>query len=190
MAIKAETRPHVPIVAGEAPHALPERAPQILKTLGGERLIVLVESDYKILVDAARDNIADAEAAIEAAKVLARLESGEERPIPFAVMQRITAGENRIKVLREWAGLTQAELAGVAGTAAAYISQLETGAARGGLDTLGKIAAALGLPVELVIPKLTDEDFPMPASRPKPRVGGLLDPGKRALDLGAPRRKK
>ena len=44
-------------------------------------------------------------------------------------------------------------LAERAGTDPMYVSQLETGRARGGLEALGKIARALGVPVELIAPK-------------------------------------
>ena len=67
--------------------------------------------------------------------------------VPWECAKRIVAGENAIKVYREWRGLTQEALARKVDSAKAYISQIETGAKPGGRAILRKIAAALGVPV-------------------------------------------
>ena len=74
---------------------------------------------------------------------IAKAEGGET--FPAQVVRRVVSGENRIKVFREYRGLTQTELAAEIGSSAAYVSQLETGARHGGRKTLGKIADALEL---------------------------------------------
>ena len=71
--------------------------------------------------------------------------------IPIAFARRDLAGENRVKVYREMRGLTQAALAAKIGSKTAYISQIETGVRDGGKATLRKIAAALALPLSVLV---------------------------------------
>ena len=71
--------------------------------------------------------------------------------IPLKYAERDLAGENRVKVYREMRGLTQAALAAKVGSKTAYISQIETGVRDGGKATLRKIAAALELPMSVLV---------------------------------------
>ena len=57
---------------------------------------------------------------------------------------------NPLRVLREYRGLTQAALAGAAGTSAVYLSQIERGARNPGHKTLHRLAAALGVDAEML----------------------------------------
>ena len=70
----------------------------------------------------------------------------DDAEVPWEIAKRIVAGENAIKVYREWRGLTQEALARKVESAKAYISQIETGAKPGGRAILRKIAAALAVP--------------------------------------------
>lgn len=74
----------------------------------------------------------------------------DDTEIPWDVAKRIVAGENAVKVYREWRGLTQAALARKVDSATAYISQIETGAKPGGRAILRKIAEALGVPASVL----------------------------------------
>ena len=74
----------------------------------------------------------------------------DDTEIPWESAKRIVAGENAIKVYREWRGLTQEALARKVDSAKAYISQIETGAKPGGRAILRKIAVALGVPVSVL----------------------------------------
>ncbi len=71
----------------------------------------------------------------------------EDTEIPWDVAKRIVAGENAVKVYREWRGLTQEALARKIDSVKAYISQIETGAKPGGRAILRKIAGVLGVPL-------------------------------------------
>jgi len=75
----------------------------------------------------------------------------DDTEVPWDVAKRIVAGENAIKVYREWRGLTQEALARKVDSAKAYISQIETGAKPGGRAILRKIAAALAVPAAVLI---------------------------------------
>lgn len=54
---------------------------------------------------------------------------------------------NRVKEIRERQGLTQRELARIAGMKQPYIAAIETGERNPTLESMVKIAAALGVPV-------------------------------------------
>ena len=71
----------------------------------------------------------------------------DDTEVPWEIAKRVIAGENAIKVYREWRGLTQEALARKVDSAKAYISQIETGAKPGGRAILRKIAGALAVPV-------------------------------------------
>jgi acetoin utilization deacetylase AcuC-like enzyme len=57
----------------------------------------------------------------------------------------VLAGENPVRAWRRYRGLTIAQLAEKAGVSAAYLSQIETGARAGTVETLGRIAVALAV---------------------------------------------
>ncbi len=86
--------------------------------------------------------VADSEMQADlAAYDAARAEAGEA--MPLAVFSRIISGENPVKVIREWRGLTQAELARRADLHRVQLHDIEMGRSRGSVDTLKAIAVAL-----------------------------------------------
>jgi transcriptional regulator with XRE-family HTH domain len=183
-----------PIVAGEPPALptgeLPAGKPQVIE-INGQRMVIMPEIDYAVLIEAARDNIEDLAAAADATEILRRIESGEEDTLPFDFVRRLgrtdETGENRIKLWREHRALTQAELGARIGSDRLYISQLETGVRKGSTELLQKIAGALSAPIELILPKPTvAERRPDPAEFSK--LYGLGE--KRARAPSAPRQGK
>ncbi len=114
---------------------------QTLKTPTGDTLVVLPEADYLALISAAED--ARDMAAVDAFE--RRLALGEEELIPSEIANRILDGENRIRVWRDHRGLSAAALAEKAGLAQSYLSQIETGKRSGTIDTMKKLAEALGI---------------------------------------------
>ncbi len=90
----------------------------------------------------------DSEEAAEEAADLAAYEEArarEEEAFPLDVAERLVAGVHPIKVLREYRGMTQAELARQVGLSPMYISQIETGRRGGSTKALRRIAAALDI---------------------------------------------
>jgi DNA-binding XRE family transcriptional regulator len=120
---------------------------QIITTPSGERLVVLPEAEFNAIVEAAED-AADI-AAIR--KFRARLAAGEEELVPADVVNRMIAGENPLKVWREHRGLKMNELAEKAGIRAPYLSQIESGKRDGTIDTMRRLAEALGVTVDDII---------------------------------------
>jgi DNA-binding XRE family transcriptional regulator len=117
---------------------------RIIVTPGGERLVLVPESDYAQLIEARE--MADDVAAFDAAK--RKLADGTEELLPAAFAKRILKGENPIRVWRDYRGMTATALAAKAGLAQAYVSQVETGTRDGTVGTLKKIAAALGVTLD------------------------------------------
>ncbi|WP_246849203.1 helix-turn-helix domain-containing protein [Rubellimicrobium arenae] len=71
--------------------------------------------------------------------------------IPAKVVKRILKGEHPIRALRTWRGLTGADLAAKAGMHRAQLHDIEHGRKRGSIDTLKRIAEALGVTVDDII---------------------------------------
>ena len=93
----------------------------------------------------------DAGTARVVAKGRAALAAGHEIAIPSSVAEAIARGGNEIRVVREWRGLTQAQLAGMTGLTQGYISQLEGAESAGTPKALRAIAKALRVPLDLIV---------------------------------------
>ena len=76
-----------------------------------------------------------------------RRTAGEEG-FPAAVAKRLFAGDNPIRVFREYRGLKANALAAAAGISHNYLSEIETGKKPGSVDVLRKIADALGVDLD------------------------------------------
>jgi DNA-binding XRE family transcriptional regulator len=127
--------------------------PQFIKTEGGGELVVLPRSAYEELVARASIDL-DEDAAI--ARIVDRsnaaLASGRDIVLPAEVAEAIIDGQNPIKVVREWRGLTQAQLARRNKLTQGYVSQLEAGTSGGSPKALKAIAKTLKVPVDLLLP--------------------------------------
>ena len=66
-----------------------------------------------------------------------------QEAVPIAVVDRLLAGDNPIRVWREHRGLSLSALAEAAGIGKGYLSQLETGGRQGPVATLKQLALAL-----------------------------------------------
>jgi len=87
--------------------------------------------------------------AYDAAK--SRIEEGEDEIIPFEIVERRVAGENPLKIWREYRRLTQEKLAKKSKVSRPMIAAIETGHKKGGIATLKKLAAALGVGLENLV---------------------------------------
>ncbi len=117
---------------------------EIITTPGGERLVLVPEAEYARLIEA-REVVEDV-AAFDRAK--RKLKSGEEELVPSAVVKRLLAGDNPVRVWRRHRGLSVKALAEKTGLAQPYISQVETGRRDGTIGTLKKISKALELTLD------------------------------------------
>jgi DNA-binding XRE family transcriptional regulator len=69
----------------------------------------------------------------------------DQEAVPVEMVDRLIAGDNPVKVWREHRGLSQRALAARAGLNFTYLSQIETGARKGPVETMKKLAEALGV---------------------------------------------
>jgi DNA-binding XRE family transcriptional regulator len=101
----------------------------------------------KALADEAAEDIGTA-------KLVARAKQDKGLLLPIAVVEQLASGENPIRVLRKFRGLTQAELATAEGVQITqnYLSDLETGKRKGPFELHRKIAKFLDVPFELLAP--------------------------------------
>ncbi len=132
---------------------LPPSPPQRIKSPSGDEMVVLPVKVYDDMVEALRARLEDAADIAAADEVMARIESGMEATFPLDVVKKMRR-QNRVAVLREHRGMTQKRLAELAGTDPMYISQIENGRARGGLDVMRNIAAALKVDLDVLVPPL------------------------------------
>jgi DNA-binding XRE family transcriptional regulator len=77
--------------------------------------------------------------------------AGRDLAMPRHQWARIRAGEAAVRVVREYRGLTQADLAEASGVARPEISAIETGARRGTVDTFKALAKALRAPMDVLV---------------------------------------
>ncbi len=108
--------------------------PQKITAPDGSTLIVLAESDYLALLDAA--DIAVAERAM----------AESDFNVPAAVLDAMLAGKMEISAWREYRGLSQAALAERAGLLQPSLARMEAGKSRPRATTLAKLAMALDVP--------------------------------------------
>ncbi len=67
---------------------------------------------------------------------------------PKELVDRLIAGENRLRIYREYRGLTQAALADASGVSRDMIAMIETGKKTGSVATVKKLARALEVDLE------------------------------------------
>ncbi|MGV8938955.1 MAG: helix-turn-helix domain-containing protein [Allorhizobium sp.] len=126
------------------------------KTPSGDEMVVLSRRDYDALVKQAEraEDLEDVKAIEEFERQLA---AGEEELIPAEFVYRMLDGENPVRVWRDFRGLSAKDLAASAGISAAYLSEIESGKKEGSLSALRKIAKALKVDLEDIIPVGKDE---------------------------------
>jgi DNA-binding XRE family transcriptional regulator len=109
---------------------------------GGERLVILPETQYRILELAAADGLA-----------ALRKSQREAFSLPKAVMSGISEGESPVRAIRRWRGLSGRYLARLAGITPSMLSQIECTGKTGSTRTFKAIADALCVPVDLIFPQ-------------------------------------
>lgn len=109
--------------------------------------VTISRAEYERLLDIAE------EAADVAAydRAMARLASGLDELIPSEFANRIIDGESRVRVYREYRGLTQSALAERARVNRVQIADIEAGRKSGSIETVRKLADALGVTVDDLI---------------------------------------
>ena len=115
--------------------------------------VTIPKAEYDRL-RALEEDFADIQTALA---VEARLAAGEEELIPAAVVDRLLDGEPPLRVWREFRNLTQSDLARASGVNRAQIVDIESDRNSGSVRTLRKLADALRVTVDDLVPS-TDHD--------------------------------
>ena len=102
---------------------------------------------------ASEADLADIRAALA---VEVRLARGEEELIPASVVDRLIDGEPPLRVWREFRDQSQAALARASGVNRVQIVDIEAGRSSGSVHTLRKLADALGVTVDDLVPTSSD----------------------------------
>lgn len=126
----------------------------IIERDGKPEYAVIPYDVYQAMVERLED-LEDIRAADEA---IAELERGENELIPWEMSERLSEGENPIRLWREHRSVTQAELAEAAGVRKPAISQIEAGKRQPSVPVLSAIAQRLGVDMDDLVPAAKDED--------------------------------
>ncbi len=133
-----------------------ELKPKFLEVGDGNRLVVLTEAEYNTLIDAlsdAEEDAADAAVYRERKAMMAK----EANPLlPAEVSAAILRGDRLLKALRGWRDMTQMHLSHRTGLTQSYLSDLEAGKRGGTAEVWAKIAEALKVPPEWLLPRDAD----------------------------------
>jgi Helix-turn-helix len=111
---------------------------------------ILPRKDYEALAAKAQEVDEDIGTARLVARARKEIAAGLPL-IPKEIVNRIIAGENALRVLREWRGKTQLDISYKTNIGQGYISDLESGRRKGTTAALKKIADALKVPLDLIV---------------------------------------
>ena len=109
--------------------------------------VTIPREEYERLIALAEDG-ADV-AAFD--RAMSRLAAGEDELIPAQFANRIIDGESPLRVYRDYRGLTQSALAERAAVNRVQIADIEAGRKSGSIETVKKLANALGVAVDDLI---------------------------------------
>lgn len=111
--------------------------------------VTLRRADFAALIDDlehAEDQIAVLERQLEMTKGAA------SRGLAIDEAERLIAGESPVRVWREKQGLNQRELAIAAEISQSHLAEIETGAKNGSVETLRRLARALKVDLDALVP--------------------------------------
>ncbi|MDH6268447.1 DNA-binding XRE family transcriptional regulator [Rhizobium sp. SG_E_25_P2] len=114
-------------------------------TIDGKNYVLLSEDDYEDLIDGLRADV-----------IMARVSAGEET-WPHELVKELSETDSRIRTYRQYRGMTMMELAKAAGISQPHLSDIETGKKTGSVDALKRIATALRVDLDDLVP-LRDSD--------------------------------
>jgi DNA-binding XRE family transcriptional regulator len=122
--------------------------------IGGAEMVLLTRAEFDALMELVEDAEEDAELSAIYVQRMADLKAGYDVILPVEVSARCRKGESLLRAVRNWRGMTQAEVAEKTGFTQGYLSDLESGKREGTAQTLRMIAKALEIdPVMLVDPR-------------------------------------
>lgn len=112
----------------------------------GEMISIPLE-EYRSL-QAAAEQLADLQAYDRG---VAQLANGNEELLPAEFVKRMLSGESPLRVWREFRGRTQTALAKASSVNRVQIADIEAGRKSGSIETVKKLADALGITLDELI---------------------------------------
>lgn len=119
---------------------------QFIRTAGGEEMAILSRADFERLIDDA-EMLDDIRLYDEAKEALA---AGDDELIPAEVVERLLSGESKVRVWRDFRGLSRQELAAQSGIGVPRLTEIEDGASN---LTVAEMRV-LGLPLKVELDDL------------------------------------
>jgi ribosome-binding protein aMBF1 (putative translation factor) len=124
----------------------------------GDDIVILSRTEYDQLIAAANEDARDAETL---RRSIARVESGEEETFTSAEVDAFLAAKTPLAFFRKKRGMSQDDLAKRTGITQGYLSEIEIGRKSGDVRTLRKLANALTVSLDSLVPEEpSDEDAP------------------------------
>lgn len=115
--------------------------PEIL-TLNGKSFAILPLKEYEALSASAEE--------LEDILLYDAAVARDEERFPSTIADRMIAGENTIKIFREYRKFTQQKLADEVGITRTYLAALESGSKQGSIKVLKALAQTLRIDLDLV----------------------------------------
>jgi hypothetical protein len=122
--------------------------PEIAPIAETKDTVTLRRADYQMLLEA----LEDATDVVALREAEAAVERGESELLPIEMVERLVAGENPVRVWRSYRGMAAHALAKAADLAPSYVSEIENGRKPGSFDAMARLARALGVAMEDLIP--------------------------------------
>ena len=115
--------------------------------------VTMSRAEYEALIEAAEDaeDLAHLAAQEERERILG-VEAARRDHLPGELVARMLEGEHPVRLWREQRGLTLSDLAARAGIAVSYLSEIESGRKPGSSRAFRKLAKALDLGVDDLVP--------------------------------------
>ena len=143
--------------------------PVMTKGPQGDDIVILSRKEYDQLAAAADEDARDAKTL---RRSIARAKSGEEEIFTSAEVDAFLAAKTPLAFFRKKRGMSQDDLAKRTGITQGYLSEIEIGRKSGDVRTLRKLADALKVSLDSLVPKEpSEEDTPRPARRKSKRAG-------------------
>lgn len=136
--------------------------PVMTKGPQGDDIVILSRAEYDQLVAAANEDAHDAETL---RRSIARVKSGEEETVTSAEVDAFLAAKTPLAFFRKKRGMNQDDLAKRAGITQGYLSEIEIGHKNGDVRTLRKLANALAISLDSLVPEEPSEEV-----APRPRA--------------------
>jgi transcriptional regulator with XRE-family HTH domain len=163
--------------------------PVMTKGPQGDDIVILSRTEYDQLIAATNEDARDAETL---RRSIARVKSGEEETFTSAEVDAFLAAKTPLAFFRKKRGMNQDTLAKRAGITQSYLSEIEIGRKSGDIRTLRKLAAALKVSLDSLVPEeRSEEDTPRPRAKKAKHREGITKPKQSMAQVSvhAPRRR-